>query len=354
MELRQPLRQSPSPAGRPSLPALLWVAQIVIITGVAAVVLLSWTQAPRAGGGSGGGGAETERLRGLAAKLKTAGLSAEAEQVYSALFAQSALEPAVRAQVAFSIGEMLLEGGEVGRALRWFYEADSLGPPQELGSQVGARIVQCLEQLGRVHAAQAALKRHTALGETVPTDASAAAPAGKPDDPVVAEVGDRKVYQSDLMQALDDLGPYAGKELEGEEGLGRFLQKYVADDLLYRKAQRLQLDRDPDVVRKVAMVERQLVVSKLIDKELIAKIAIDDSDVRTYFEANKARYAPAAADGKTPPPPPKFEDVAARVRQDYRQGKLEQGYRAMIDETLSAEEVHLFPERLRRDPTAAK
>jgi parvulin-like peptidyl-prolyl isomerase len=68
------------------------------------------------------------------------------------------------------------------------------------------------------------------------------------------------------------------------------LRKYVADELIWRKAQKLEYDEDPDVRRRLDALFKQLVVEAFVGKEILGKIEVDPADLKTFHAANRARY----------------------------------------------------------------
>jgi len=414
----------PRPEPKTSRPGywLILLLQLLIVAGL----VLIWT------GSRGHASAELpERARDVASKLKAAGALGEAAGLYERYLDAGAADDRGRAAIAFSLGQLYLEQGRYEKALRWFYEAESLGPG-ELEEEVGKKIVHALEALGRVHAAKAALARRTQL-ESAPG-------VERPEsDPLVATIGADEVRRSDVTRALDDLPPFLRQRFATADGMTEFLRKYVADELIFRKAQKMEYDADPEVRRQLEGLLKQLVVGKFVEKEVIAKLEVSESDLKNFLEANRARYdepetaklrliklasknqalalkqridkglpfGKAAAEaslhaatkdkggllerqvrrgedflgdgdprvigdvvfrtpkGQVTDPTPaggsfylfkteeikagqpvSLDDVRARVQQDYRMDKSQSAYRDLIKQTLSAEDVELFPEKM--------
>jgi hypothetical protein len=82
----------------------------------------------------------------------------------------------------------------------------------------------------------------------------------------------------DLLAALD------------EEELNRLIDDYVREEVLYREAKALGLDRDDFVIR-------QRLIQKLdfINRDLSAQLAeLSESEIRQYFDANRDDYRKAS------------------------------------------------------------
>ena len=319
MDLRPPPTTSSPPPSRGGIYALL----VAILLAVCAVGLAVWL---RPGSRQGD---DPARRRQVAAKLQAAGALDEAAAEWAAYLEIADRTAEERAGIAYSLGNTLLEAGRHEAALRWFYEAESLGGgglPEELNQ----RIVHALERLGRHHAAAAAMASSVAMTP----------PSGDPTDPVVAVIGSDEIRRSKLEQALDDGPPEL--RLAWSEAAQRpdLLRRYVAEELVWRRALKLELDDDPQVRRRHAGLLKQLVIGEFVERELVAKIQIDDTDLRSWYQANLARYS-----GENAEPRP-FDEVRRIVERDYRLMKLDEGYQRLVESELTAAGVELFPERL--------
>jgi tetratricopeptide (TPR) repeat protein len=331
LELREPPRP---PAAPPRAGAAVWLlaANLVLVATVGALVW--WRTAPGRAGSPGGGDRE------VAAKLQAAGALDEAAALYESVLAGSgagAGEPAeARAKIAYSLGAHYLDAGRYEKALRWFYQAEALGPGA-LADDLDRKIVAALERLGRPRAARAALDARVRLEDPA---GEAVQRAG--DDPVVAQIGEREIRRSEVDRAIDDLPPEAARALAGGSP-DDLLRRYVADELVWRKAEKLGYDRDPDVLRRREAVAKQLAVARFLDREVVGKIAADEVDLRSWFTANQERYrrAAGASAGEVT-----FEKARPLVEREVRLAKAQEAYQKLIDAELAGDDVRLFPERM--------
>ena len=320
MELRSaPTPQPPSP--RSPFTALLVVSNLLLAS-VAGYALVQGTPAAEAV-------SDTESLRKVASKLRAAGATDEAAALYAKVLTSPDAQPK-RAQIAFSLGEMYLESAQYEKALRWFYEAE-LSQPKALRADIAQKIVHCLERLGRVHAARAALSGSVNLETNEVQRAEG--------DPTVATIANRDIPYSEVQRAIDDLPPEYSKQFDQKKGKEMFLRKFVADELLWRKAQKLEYDRDPDIQRQLTMLHKQIVVAKFVEQEVMSKIQIDPTDVRNYYEANKERFK---KDDKEIP----FEQAISQVEGAYRMMKFQAAYAELVESELSTGDVQVFADRL--------
>jgi hypothetical protein len=336
MELRQP-PTSPTvpPAGGRLVPFLL-------ISNIAALMIIGflvWRE-------SRGGDDWAFLHREVAAKLQAAGALEEATTQYAAYLREASPEITERARIAYSLGSSALERGQGEVALRWFYEAESLldlgAADEALRTEVGTKIVHALERLGRHHAAQAALNQQVRMEDSGDGQEPVARSA---DDPVLAVLDGKEIRRSAVERKLDDLAPQlAGRTLTAEQR-AQLLQRFVADELMWRKALKLEYDRDATVLRRQETMLRQLAIDRLLEKEVAEKIAVDDADLQNFYQAHQERYQrPPEKEGAEPQTVP-FDQARPAVEQDYRRSKLESAYQTFIEQELSTAAVEMFPER---------
>ena len=320
MELRQPpITQEAQPG--PSKGLMLGL-NLVTITVVAALVI--WGNSNNAAAPS-----STDSIREVASKLKAAGALEPAAHRYAEWIENNPTHPD-KGTIAYSVGNLYLELGQFGKALRWFYEAEVAGVG-DMQPDLAKKLVHTLERLGRVHAARAVLSGQTQL---TPDNVKRAK-----DDVVVAEIGDQKVYRSDLQRALDDMPPEFAKELSGPQNAPKLLQKHVADELVWRKAQKLEYGNKPEVQRRLAQMHKHLVVGHFLEKEVAGNIQVAETDLRNFFEAQKAMFKKGDQE-------PTFEQAKPAVEQAYRMMKVQEAYGQVISQEMSAGDVKLYPERL--------
>ena len=321
MELRSPPKPPPAPAEGRAVQALLIVNLLGLIALGAFLLLRSGTSAAADPGAA-------EHAREVASKLKAAGALDEAAALYEVYLEATDAPDDTRASIAYSLASTYLDDGRYEKALRWFYEAEALGVG-ELSDQLSKKVVHTLERLGRYHSAKAVLDSRVAF------DPGPAA-ARSEDDPVVARIGEEEIPRSRVTALLDDLPPEAAARFQGPQR-AELLKKYVADELLWRKAVKLEYDRDPQVRRSYEALLKQLAISKFVEREVVSKIEIDPADLQNFFEANRARYE---KEGET------LEQMPPEVERDYRMSKLQSAYQEVIDSELATEDVQLYPERM--------
>ena len=91
-------------------------------------------------------------------------------------------------------------------------------------------------------------------------------------------------------EALQELPPWIQEQFKTKEKRVEFLKKFVADELFYRKAQKLEYDKDTALRKKTALFMKQQMINRILEEELKDKTTIQEDDLTNYFEANKEHY----------------------------------------------------------------
>jgi len=230
----------------------------------------------------GSGPVTGEARRDLAGKLLSAGLKGKAIEQYTLYLAEGDIPTGRRANMAYTIGKLCMEEGRYEDALSWLYQVEMIDPKSNLAPEAGAKIVACLERLGRFAQAQYSLETRSGLDKN-PRDEFK---GGE----VVATIGSDVITRKELDEAMDTMPPWMRQTFEDPEQKKAFLQQYVAEELLYRKAKKLEMDKDPQVRKQVERAHRQLLVQRLLEDEIKEKVSMTPEDIELYYRANQDRY----------------------------------------------------------------
>lgn len=220
-----------------------------------------------------------DKQREYANKLKAEGLNKEAIIEYEKYLNTSTTDPETQANIYYTIGKMAEELGEYEKALAYLYKVELIYPEINFKQELGEHIVQCLEKMGRGIDAQYALEKRTALEATKEI-------GGK----VIARIGKEQITDTQLNKELQKLPEWMQEEYNKPEKKIEFLKQYIATELLYRKTKRLGYEKDPDIRQKLSDITRELMVQKLLEKELKEKVKISPDQVELYYKANKDKY----------------------------------------------------------------
>lgn len=245
-------------------------------------------------------GLSADKLEELALRFEKQGLNARAAETWQDYVAAAGPGAEDCARIWYRIGKLWQDADEHEQALAGFYRSESFATLTELDPELGRRIQDSLEALGKF-----AALRHE-LTERVSLDDAAAA-AG---DEVVARIGTQTITAAELDRAIEaqierQLTQFAGRLSDearneqkeemftqlssGQERL-RMLNQLVLEEILYRQARELKLTDDPEIRALLKDLERSALAQKVIEKELADQIKITEGDVRTYYEANRQEY----------------------------------------------------------------
>jgi peptidyl-prolyl cis-trans isomerase C len=160
--------------------------------------------------------------------------------------------------------------------------------------------------------------------ETKPAAAPAAATASA--DPIVIAAGDITIRQSEFESALKTL-PEQYQQYAMGPGKKQFAEDYLRMKMLASAGMKAGLDKDPDVVKQLALMRENLVANAQLQK-IEDNIKLTDEDLKKVYDTNKNQYeqvkarhiliafkgSPAAQEGK----PELTEEQAKAKAEDLR------------------------------------
>lgn len=241
-----------------------------------------------------------EAQRELALKLEEQGLNGVAADAWADYL--DAASPAAKdaSAIWYRIGKLYQDAGAYDNALAAYYRCEALDPETGLKDEIGRRAQEALEAMGKF----AALKQE--LASRVSMDGDAADAGGE----VVAEIGARKITRTELDQQIEasienQLARFAArmpeeqlkqqkesmlKQFSSDSQRMQFLQSFVIQEILYRKARESKLLENPGVRAQLQEMERSLLAQQMMEQEIESKINIVESDLTTYYKANKGSY----------------------------------------------------------------
>ena len=246
-----------------------------------------------------------EQTKELAAKLAQRNLHTQAAAVWKEYLAVGKLTEVERARTLFQIGTLLEKASLYDRAIEYFYRSELVAELDELKPQISAHIKDCFEKLGQFSALRYEMMDRTSL--------EAAPAAGAK---VVAEIGAEKITQADLDAAiesdienqLEPMAPFMTREQLNEQkkrmldqyknpqAKQQYLHTWLAQEVLYRQALKDGLAEKPEARQLIHQLTRGALSQLLMNNELASKINITETDLQTFYSANKEKYVvPAKA-----------------------------------------------------------
>jgi len=227
---------------------------------------------------------QVEHWKELAARLMAKGLPAQAMRYYERYLEGADLKPEERANVSYIIGDLAVKAGQYEDALVWLNGADLWGAPNDIRSEVDRLQRLCFERLGRSFDADYQLASSASL------DAQDASPRGA----VVAKLGSEKITMGDIDDAIMSL-PKSVREIYSKpEKKAEFIQQYISNRVLHRKAKSLGYDRDPKVRKQIEAISTGVVVQAFVKKEIQDKVEVTDTELDLFYKVHQGQFGEPA------------------------------------------------------------
>jgi parvulin-like peptidyl-prolyl isomerase len=285
-------------AGKPVwgiLTVLLLIILVALAAANLAVVLSDRAGTPVAGARD----LSTQQVKDLATKLAQRNLYQQAAATWRDYLTRAEPAGPERARIYFQMGTLLEKAGLYGEAIEQYYRSEAVADVGELRSELNAHVKDCFEKLGEFSALRYEVMDRTSLDSAQPA-------GGK----VVAEIGADKITEAQLDARIEEsienqlapmkafmtpeqLGEQKKKALEqfrNPQAKQEFLQNWLAEEILYRQALQEDLGQKPEVKRLVHELTRGALSQQLMSEQLASKINITDTDLQTYYTANKDKY----------------------------------------------------------------
>jgi len=276
------------------LTVLLLVVLVVLAAANLVVTLSGRKSAPAISSGL-----SADQVKDLAAKLAQRNLYQQAAAAWQDYLATAKPAGPEQARIQFQIGTLLEKGGLYADAIEHYYRSETAGAVKELQSDLNAHIKDCFEELGKFSALRYEVMDRTSLNPSQPA-------GGK----VVAEIGAEKITEAQLDAKIEEsienqltpmkafmtpeqLSEQKKRALEqsrNPQTKQEFLEGWLAQEILYRQALQDKLSDKPEVQRVVHDLTRQALSQQLMNEQLASKIHVTDSDLQTYYTANKDKY----------------------------------------------------------------
>lgn len=109
-------------------------------------------------------------------------------------------------------------------------------------------------------------------------------------DAVVAAVGGEKVTERDLDEMLDLMSPMERRSYEGPEGRKILLDVWIKNNILVAEAERVKLDKDPQVKRDIEDARTRILASTYFQRYIAESLGVPDAEIARYYEAHKEDF----------------------------------------------------------------
>jgi len=276
--------------------------------------------------------------RTWAAKLLAEGLREQAVEAFERYIARGEVSSSEVANVSYMMGKAMMEEGRYEDALGYFYRAEVADGGSKAAAEARRAVVVCLERLGRMVDARYALDRETALQRGGATQEVRGV--------VVAKVGDEEITMGEINDYIQRMPAGRQKEMDTAGGREEVLRQIVMERLLYKRGQMAGIDRSAEVKKRVAEIERQMIVERVMKEEIERRVKVTDEEVRKYYEGNKGRFGKVEGGTNGVVEVPRFEVVRGEVERAYRAEKEREAVEQMVEEMMKAYRVEIYAERL--------
>ena len=240
-----------------------------------------------------------EQIKELATKLAQRNLYTRSAEVWQEYLSLAELSHTEQAKTLFQIGTLYEKAGMYAEAIEYFYRSEIAAKLDDLDSQINLNLKDCFEKLGKFSALKYELMDRTNFQQEK-----------KAGEKIVAEIGSEKISEADLNALIEQtidiqLAPMTAfmsneqlnqqkqqmlEQYKTQAAKTKFLQSWLAQEVLYRNALEQELAQEPEVKKELEELTRNVLSQQLMNKELADKINITETDLQTYYQANKDKY----------------------------------------------------------------
>ena len=305
---------------------LLTLVLVLILLGVCANIIISLKPKALTAFGRNRVALNTDLQKKLALKLEKQGLYTSSAIAWKEYIAEAGLGDKDTALIWYRIGKLYQNNNAYERALDSYYRSENFSTIDSINSEIAIRIQECLESMGKFSAMRHELSDRVTMNPSGNTAATT--------DPVVAEIGNQKITTSDLDQRMESnierqislMAPYLPEEDRDKQkkillkqfvtpaNRIMFLNQFVAEEILYRKARESNLTEDQKIRDLINDQEKSLLAKMALEKEYENRIKITRADLETYYKANQKAFMKDEKEQA-------FEDVKNDVYQTLRSQK---------------------------------
>lgn len=109
-------------------------------------------------------------------------------------------------------------------------------------------------------------------------------------DYLIAEVGPKKIYFSEINRVAQKLNRFLKENFETSQNWRlNFIRQYIAQIALAKMAEKEGLGQDKNVKADIAKAKQGILAEKLVTEKL-AQVLIAEEDIQNYYNQNKDKY----------------------------------------------------------------
>lgn len=269
-----------------------------------------------------------EQRINVAGQLKDNKLYKAAIEEYENVLDLPALDSTRRANIDYLIANIYYQNlNDYEQAAAYYVRARTINPNGSFSEELAKNLIASFEKMGNILDARRELASATDI-DSKPHPS---------DDPVVAKIGDTKIYLSDVEAQIQALPQQVQKQFTTRQQKTEFLRQYVGTELMYRAAERANYGDASDIKRQEADFRKKLLVNKYLVDKVIPNVKIDTMDVRNYYQANKDKLYKGAP----------FDSVRAEVFMNYQQEKAQSAFSDYASKLAQTEHVEFYDDNVR-------
>lgn len=272
--------------------------------------------------------ARIEMHKKLAGELENNRLYKDAVAEYEQALSYPDLDDQHRANLCYLIARDCFEDlHDYEKAAAYYVRAREYNPNGSFVQEASKNLVASLEKLGNVVDAKRQLSQAADIDAGPVSDS----------DLVVATIGDKKIWLSQVDKQIASLDPQTQKQLLDPGAKRKFVHQYVGRELLYQAAMRENYLSDPEIQAARDRLTKQLLVNKYLMNNVMPKVKTDTMDVRNFYEANKSTQY-----NDRP-----YDSVKAQVFMDYQNQKAESAYQEYISNLAQQQHVEFVDKNVK-------
>ena len=289
------------------------------------LIALAAPNIPRYFRSIGGHGGDPAVLERVALKLEKQELYSAAADTWTEYIMAAAPEEEERARILYRIGRMREKSGDCESALAAYYRSEQTAEIRELEQDISLAAERCLTRLAKFGALRSEIAERTSIGDAGESEILAEIGSYKiTKDMLVAMIEadvDAQVSQMSAGMPADQARAQREKildEVMKEADLGQWLQRLVAEEILFRYAMEEDLHEDREIAAMSRRIERNLLTSQVLAREYAGKVTVTEDEMRAWYQANGSKLAGASGleGGQVPPLDEVKDQVYAAVRTE--------------------------------------
>ncbi len=322
----------------------LIIALLVLLVALAAANISHYF---RSTGSSSGDPVVLERL---ALKLEKQELYGAAAETWIEYMEAATPEEKERARILYRVGWMKEQSGEYESALAFYYRSELTVALPELDQEISMAAERCLTRLARFAALRSEIAARTSIGDVAESE-------------VLAEIGTMKITREMLVAMIEsEIAAQVAQSAAGmpadqvkaqrekvfeevmkEVDLGQWLERLIAEEILFRYAMEEKLHEDPEIAEMSRRIERNLLTSQVLAREYANSVSVTEDEMRAWYQANGSKLAGAA--GLEGGAVPSFDEVSDQVYAAVRREKEMDVQSALLEKLIDRYDVVIHKEQ---------